>query len=144
AIDGVAGHLLAVAQGFPAGDAVFAVAAGRVQPGHADTVAFLDPADPSADLGDIADAFVARDERQAGLDRPVADRGMQVGMTDAGGDDLDQHLAARDFWDGDGLPEGVDDGRFHFACHDTHSFSRLAKTMGPVHLLAYLGMLLLL
>lgn len=99
------------------------MAAGGVQPGHADAVAFLDPGNAGADLGDIPDTFMAGDERERGLDRPVAIGRMQVGMANAGSHDPHENLAGRDFRHIDflndqGLAEGMDNGRFHFFRHD--------------------------
>ena len=93
AVHRIAGVLLGVAQGLPARQAVLAVAAGGVQPGHPDPVALLDRRDAGAECGDGADALVARDEGRRGLDRPVAVRGVQVGVAHARGHDLDQDLA---------------------------------------------------
>ena len=61
-VDGVARHLLPIAQGFPAGDAVLAVAAGGVQPRHTDAVAFLHMLHASAHGRHMPHAFVARYE----------------------------------------------------------------------------------
>jgi hypothetical protein len=59
-----------------------AVAAGGVEPGHADPVALLDVLDALADRRDIADALMPRNEGR-GLDRPVALGRVQIGVTDA-------------------------------------------------------------
>ncbi|MPN14723.1 hypothetical protein SDC9_162050 [bioreactor metagenome] len=116
-------HLLAIAQSLPTGDAMLAMAAGRVQPRHADAVAFLDPGNARSHLGDIANAFMAGDERQRRLDRPVAIGGVQIGMANAGGFDLDQNPARRNLGNGHLLDDqrlavGMNDGRFHCCCHD--------------------------
>ena len=97
---------------------MLAVAAGGVQPRDAYPVAFLDPLDAGADGGDKSDAFVSRDERQRWLDGPVSVSRMQVGMADAGGDHLDEHLAGRhlgyrNLLDLQGLAEGVNDSGLH-------------------------------
>jgi hypothetical protein len=62
---------------------------------------------------------MARDEGHFGLDRPVAVDGMEIGMTDAAGDYLDEYLVQTWFFYGHffylkGLTEGMDDGSFHF------------------------------
>src|SRR3546814_14393194 len=64
--------LLGLAEGFPAGDAVFAVAAGIMQPSHADRIAFLQAGNARTDGSDDAGAFVAGHERQVRLYRLVA------------------------------------------------------------------------
>ena len=51
--------------------------------GKADPVAFGHPGDAAADALDNADTFVTRHEGGRGLHRPVAIRGMHVGMTQA-------------------------------------------------------------
>ncbi|MCY1293477.1 hypothetical protein D9M70_427380 [compost metagenome] len=114
----IAGVLLLFAEGFPAGQAVFAAAAGGVQPGHADAVAFLHPGHPGAHRGDVADALVPGNERQARLHRPVALGGVQVGVADAGRLDLHQHLPGAGqgdfhFLDPQRFAEGVDYRGFH-------------------------------
>jgi len=107
-----------VAKRFPSGDAELAVPACRVQPGNADAVAFLDMLDAGADRGHVTHPFVAGDEGQGRLDRPVAIGGMQVGVADARGNHLDQHLPGRHFRHGhfldlQRLSKLEDDGGFH-------------------------------
>ena len=46
---------------------------------------------------------MAGDERRGRLDRPIAFRGVEVGVADAGGQDLDEGLAAARHWNGEGL-----------------------------------------
>ena len=121
-VDRITGVLLALAQGFPAGQAVLAAAAGGVEPGHADTVAFLDPRDAAADRRHVANALVAGNERQTRFHRPVTLGGVQVGVTDARGLDFHQNLPGAGQWgvhllDTQRLPEGVDDGGFHGLVH---------------------------
>ena len=82
AVDAVAAVLLALAQRFPAGAAVFAAAAGRPQPGVADLVADLEVAHPVTECDDGAVALVAGDERWLRLYRPITVRRMQIGVTD--------------------------------------------------------------
>ena len=70
----------------------------------------LMPLTPAPTAATIADAFVAGDEGQGGLDRPVAVGGVQVGVAHARGDHLHQHLAGwdvgdRHFFDPQGLAE---------------------------------------
>ena len=67
--------------------------ARRVEPGHADAVAFFDDRDARADGGDKSDGLMTRNERQLGLQRPVAMRGMKIGVAHAAGLGLDQDLA---------------------------------------------------
>ncbi len=92
AVDRVAGVLLALAKRLPAGQAVLAAATGAVQPGHADTVALLDPGHAAADRHHVANPFMTGNERQARLHRPVALGCVQVGVADAGSLDLHQNL----------------------------------------------------
>lgn len=118
AVHRVAGVLLALAEGLPAGQAVLAAAAGGVQPGDADPVAFLHSGHSAAHRGDVADAFVTGNERQRRLHRPVALGGMQVGVADAGGFDLHQYLPGAgqrnlDFLDPQRRAVGVHDRGFH-------------------------------
>ena len=93
AVLGVAAELRLGADRLPGRQAILAMAAGRVEPRHADAVAFLDDRDARADRGDAADGLVAGDERQLRLQRPVAGRGVKVGVADAAGLGLDQDLA---------------------------------------------------
>ena len=122
AVDRVAGVLLGLAQGLPTAQAVLAVATGAVQPGNPHPIAFLDVVDALTHRGDFADAFMAGNKWRIGLDRPVAVGGVQVGVADPGGGDLDQNLApggARhlDLLEGQGLTELTNDGGFHGALH---------------------------
>jgi hypothetical protein len=75
-----------------AGEAIVAVAACFVQPRDSDPVPFLDPLHSLADLYDASDPFMARNERRSRLHGPVAIGGVDVGMADAAGLDLDEHL----------------------------------------------------
>ena len=93
-VHGIAGVLLLRAQRLPASQAMPAVAARRIEPRDADAVAFLDVRNAGADGGDMADALMARDEGRLGLDRPIAVRGVQVGVADAARRDLDEDLAS--------------------------------------------------
>jgi len=93
AVYAVAGIMLPLAQRFPAGLAIFARAAGIVQPGDAHGVALLQVGDTRTQCHDMAHALMAGDQRQARLHRPVAIDRVQIGMAHATGDDLHQHLA---------------------------------------------------
>ena len=63
----VTGVLLLFAQRLPAAQTVSAMAAGGVEPRHADAIAFLHLRDTRAYSGDMADALVTRDEGGFGL-----------------------------------------------------------------------------
>ena len=69
------------------------MAAGREEPGVADQLAHREVGDALAQGHDLADAFMAGDERRVRLDRPVALDGVQIGVADAAGDQLDQGLS---------------------------------------------------
>ncbi len=99
AIPGVAAELGLSANGLPRGQAVFAVTAGRVEPGHADSVALLDDGHPGAQCDNDADRLVTGNEGRGRLQRPVAVRGMQVGVADAARFGLHQNLAWSGRWD---------------------------------------------
>ena len=101
---------------------MLAMTASRVEPGHADAVAFFDDLDARADRGDTADGLMTRDERQLGLQRPVAGRGMKVGVAHAAGLGLDQDLAGAgcrdiDLPDHQRLAEMLDERGLHLICH---------------------------
>jgi len=69
------------------------VAAGREQPGVADQLADGQVGDPFAQGHDLADTFVAGDERRVRLDRPVTLHRVQIRVADPAGDQLDQRLS---------------------------------------------------
>ena len=122
AIDGIAGVLLLHAQRLPTGQAVTAVAAGGVQPEHADPVALLHALHVRADRCDIADPLMAGNEWQAWLNRPVTFRSMQIGVTDTSGLDLHQYPVGRDvrhipLLNSQGSAKFMDDGGFHGLGH---------------------------
>ncbi|MNV49904.1 hypothetical protein D3C71_1418770 [compost metagenome] len=122
AVDRVAGVLLRLAQGFPAAHAVFAMAAGRIQPWDADPVALADMADAGAHRHHVADALVTGNERRVGLDRPVAVHRMQVGVAHATRFDLHQDVAGAGprylhFLDAQRLAEFADDSGLHGLVH---------------------------
>jgi len=101
---------------------MLAVAAGRVEPGHPDTVALLYDRYPRADGGDQTDPLVAGNERRHRLHRPVAVGGMKIGVADATGLGLDQNLTGTrsgnvEIAERQGLAELLDDGGVHFAGH---------------------------
>jgi hypothetical protein len=56
-------------------------------------IAFLEANHARAARRDDAHSFMARDEWQRRFYRPIAVSGMQVGVTDAACDNLDQNLA---------------------------------------------------
>ena len=119
AIDRIAGVLLLLAQGFPATQTMHAVAAGTVEPGQADTVAFLHMFYIATGLHHHTGPFVARNEGRIGLDRPVTIGCVQVGMA---GLDLHQDLVVvrrgnRNFLDFQRFAEFVDDSGFHGLAH---------------------------
>src|SRR5437868_895554 len=70
AVDAVSAVPLALAQGFPAGAAVFTGAARRPQPGVADLVADLEIVDALPDGDDGAVSLMTRDEWRLRLDGP--------------------------------------------------------------------------
>jgi hypothetical protein len=123
AVDRIAHHLLLVAQCLPARHAIVAAAARVAEPRHRHTVtdadlmsAVTDGVLAGRELRDDADALVAGDERRRGLDRPVAARGVDVGVAQATHLDLDADLPwlerwHRDLLDGQWAAELVHDGR---------------------------------
>ena len=101
---------------------MLAVAAGRVEPRHADAVALFDDRDACAERDDAADRFVARDERDFGLEGPVAGRGVEIGVADPAGFGLDENLTGAggrniDLAEHKGFAELFDDGGVHCAGH---------------------------
>ena len=128
AILSVAAELRLGADRLPGRQAMLAMTAGRVEPWHADAVALFDDRDAGADRGDAADGLMTRNERQLGLQRPVAGRGMKVGVAHAAGLGLDQDLARA--------------GRRDI---DLHAHQRLAELLDErsLHLLGHGSFLLL-
>jgi hypothetical protein len=94
AVPRVAAELCLGTDGLPGRQAILAVATGRVEPGHPDAVALLDDRHPRSRGDDPSDALMARNERERGLERPVAARGMKIGVAHAAGLGLDQDLAS--------------------------------------------------
>ena len=70
-----------------------ALAAGPAEPGDRDPVADLVVVHILSQLFDNADALVSRDERRGRLDRPIALRGVDVGVAEPAGLHPDQDLA---------------------------------------------------
>ena len=68
------------------------MAAGRIEPRHANPVALPDGLQARTDSGHSADAVVAWDEWRWGFDRPVAARGMEVCVAHPTGIRLHQNL----------------------------------------------------
>jgi hypothetical protein len=83
AVHRIARVLLIVTERLPTAQTVLAVSACRIQPRHANAISLLDALDVGADRRDVANALVPGNERQRGLDRPVAVRRVQVGVTHA-------------------------------------------------------------
>lgn len=123
AIDGITRVLLTWAKSFPAGTARNAASAGGVKPRRAGAVAFLDAGHASADLGDVADAFMAGDEWWIGFDRPIARCGVQVRVANAGRLVIDENFTRagiryRHFLDGQRFAKCADNRGLHCFSHD--------------------------
>jgi hypothetical protein len=84
-----------VAQVLLARAAEAAYPAGPTQPGHADAVAFSEPADAGAETSDGTDDFVAEHQRKLGVEK-LAVSYVEIGAADAAGVHPDQDLAG--FW----------------------------------------------
>jgi hypothetical protein len=80
---------------------VVAVAARVAEPGHRDAVTDGDGLLAGREFGDEPDALVAGYERRRGLDRPVAARGVDVGVAQTAHLDLDSHLPGLELGHGD-------------------------------------------
>jgi hypothetical protein len=101
--DGIGAELL------EAGLARFAGAVGVDEAADADEVARLVPGDRGADLRHAADDLVAGDDRVDGGDgAPLVAHEVEVGVADAGEEDLDGDVGVGRFAAGDG---GGDEGR---------------------------------
>ena len=109
-------------------------------------IAFLQANYVRAARRDDPDTFMAGDKRQRRLCRPIAVGGMQVGVTDAARNDLDQNLARprggnRNFLDAQRLPESVHHAGSHRFRHKNtsivlvaeHAPTRLATKMAGSH-----------
>jgi len=121
AVPRVAGVLLFLTQCLRAAQTVLAIATGGIEPGDADSVAFLHVPHARADGDDVAHALMTRDKRWRRLDRPVAVCGVEVGVANARRGDLDEDLSRADFrcrhfFDRQRLAEFTDNGCFHCLC----------------------------
>lgn len=90
-VNAVAGVLLAHTQGLPTGNAVFACATRRVQPGDGDARADGE-CNARADTFDDADTFVSRHERRSRLQRPIAMCGVDIVVTESARFEADDDL----------------------------------------------------
>ena len=106
----------------------------RVEPGHTDPVTLLHDSHASSDGGDQPDGFMARNEWKRGLQRPVAMRGMEIGVANTAGLGLDQDLAhlGRGYVK---LPkhqrfsEPLHNRGLHFMCHGSTFLSELPSLL---------------
>ena len=119
AVERVAHVALLEAERLAAAVAVAAHAAGVAEPRQRDAHAGLEAVHLAGTQAlDHADALVAGDERRRRLDRPLAARGVDVGVAEPAGLDAHEHLAGAGLGDGQVLDlqraiEGADDGGFH-------------------------------
>jgi len=119
-----------------------------MQPGSAYRVSLFQTLDLGTARRNDSRSFVAGDKRKRRPARPVTVSGMDVGVTDAGRDDLNEHFAraGRGNWhflDRQRLAECVHHPRFHRPCHacvsysfageSTHSRNMERKNSGQVH-----------
>ena len=72
--------------------------ASAVQPRDSHAIAFLQMSHARAQFSHKSRAFVSRDKRQSGFDRPIAISRMQVGVADAACDHLNQRLSRPWIW----------------------------------------------
>lgn len=119
AISGIAAEFGVGTDHLPSREAMLAMTAGRVEPGHPDPVALLDEFDAGAHRRYAAHGLMAGNERQLRLGRPVAGRRMQIGVTDSARLAIDENLARTGRWDRPLLlrqrpAEVFDDGDLHF------------------------------
>lgn len=91
-VDIVSAAQLRRAERLPARQALVAATARPVQPRHSNSVADRHVHDTLAESDDQPDGLVPWNPRQRRLVRPVAVYGVQVGVTDAAGADLDEDL----------------------------------------------------
>ena len=89
----VSAVVLVLAQRLPSGLAVLAAPQASCSQAMPTGSPSLSVGDAGAERGDDAGALMAGNERRRRLDRPVAVGGMQIGVADAAGDDLDQDFA---------------------------------------------------
>ena len=97
AVQGVAGELRPVAEVFQMHPAVWTSATGVAEPRHSHPHAHLKASHARPYLGDTADDFVARDQRQFRR-RQLAIDHMQIGAADAAGRNVDADLARARRW----------------------------------------------
>jgi hypothetical protein len=84
-IDRIATVLLLLAESLATVDAVSTLAAGVTEPGDRDALADSSVSDLGTEFLDDADTFMAGNERQCRLHRPVAVSGVNVGVTETAG-----------------------------------------------------------
>ena len=106
----------------PSRQAILAMTARRVEPGHSDPITFLYRRHARSEGDDPSDALMAGNEWQRGFQRPVAVPGMDIRVTDAARLGLDQDLARSRIWNipflkHQRLSELLHHGRIHFVLH---------------------------
>src|SRR5690349_19250979 len=100
------------------------MATSGIQPRNADAIAFLKVLHTIAHRCDVSDTLMSWNERKAGLDRPVAVRGMKVGVADARSLYIDQNLARSRvrngyFFNRKRLAKCMDHRTLHVMCHQS-------------------------
>jgi hypothetical protein len=123
--------MLGVAKAVPTGHAKLAATACIVQPGDVCVITFFEANYARAARRDDPRPFVPRDKRRRGFHWPIAIGGMEICMTDAARDDLNQNLARPGDWDGNflntqRLSEGVHHAGSHRFRHSSTSKNALA------------------
>ena len=118
AIDAVAGIAGVRTQCLPAGCAQLTGAAGPPEPRHCHAISFAETPHSFSEALNDADTFVAGNEWRLWLDRPVTVCGVDVGVAQTGGLDLDQDftvagLGGGDVLDLEWLVEAGDDCGLH-------------------------------
>lgn len=83
AVTRVAAKLRLRTNGLPSRETVFTVPTRRVEPRHADPIAFLHILNILTDRAGDPDTFVTRNERQRGFERPIAARSVEIRMAHA-------------------------------------------------------------
>ena len=129
AVPGIAAELGLGAHRLPPCQAILAMTTRRVEPGHSDPVALLYDRYARSDGDDQPDGLMARNEWERGLDRPVAMRGMEIGVAYTAGLGFDEDLARpgrRDvpFLKQQGFSKLLDYCGGHFACHEVTPLSQ--------------------
>jgi len=89
----IAAELGMGAHRLPTRQAILATAARRIEPGDSDPVALLHDGHARSNGCDQADGLMAGNEGERGLRRPVAMRGMEIGVAYAARLGLDQDLS---------------------------------------------------